>query len=116
MLADPESLVVNGVTISLPKTQMGPTQSVYTSADGLTSLTVKQNTTASRFRREIRASQSKVAADPLTGVNKNLGLSVYMVIDQPRFGFSNTEIAYLIEALRAYCVAVNYNKVLGGEY
>jgi len=79
-------------------------------------MTVKQNATASRFRREVRLSQKKVAADPISGVNKELGVSVYLVMDEPRAGFSDAEIGYLIDALKAWLTSTNYNKVLGGEF
>nr|UJQ85255.1 MAG: hypothetical protein 2 [Leviviridae sp.] len=95
---------------------MGPTVNVYTSADGNTSMTVKQNVTASRFRREIRISQQKIAADPISALNKQIGASVYLVIDEPRAGFSDTELGYLVDALKAWLTSANYQKVLGGEY
>lgn len=116
MLADPQSVTINSVATSLPKTNNGPTQNIYTSADGVTSMTTKQNVTAARFRREVRLSQHKVVADPITGLNKDLGLSVYFVVDEPRSGFSDTEIGYLIDALKAWLTSTNYNKVLGGEF
>jgi hypothetical protein len=116
VLADPQSVTINGVVTSLPKTSNGPTQNVYTSADGITSMTTKQNTTAARFRREVRLSQHKVVADPITGLNKDLGLSVYLVVDEPRSGFTDAEIGYLIDALKAWLTSANYNKVLGGEF
>lgn len=116
VLADPQSVTINAVATSMPKTNVGPTQNVYTSADGITSMTTKQNTTASRFRREVRLSQHKVAADPITGLNKDLGLSVYIVIDEPRSGYTDVEIGYLVEALKGWLTSANYNKVLGGEF
>ena len=116
MLSDPQSVTINAVATSLPKTVNGTTQNVFTSADGNTFMTTKQNTTASRFRREVRLSQKKVAADPISGVNKELGVSVYLVIDEPRAGFSDTEIGYLIDALKTWLSSANYNKVLGGEF
>ncbi len=116
MLADPQSVTVNAVAISLPKVQNGPTSNLYTSADGITSMTSKQNTTASRFRREIRLSQHKVAADPISGLNKDLGVSVYLVVDEPRSGYSDTEIKYLIEALKTWLTSGNQDKILGGEF
>ena len=117
MLADPQSVTINAVATSLPRTSIGPTQNVYTSADGITSMTTKQNTTASRFRREVRLSQHKVAADPITGLNKDLGVSVYLVIDEPKSGaYSDAEIGYLVDALKTWLSSANYNKVLGGEY
>jgi hypothetical protein len=116
MLADPQSVTINAVATSLPRTQQGNTQNVYTSADGNTSMTTKQNTTATRFRREIRLSQKKIAADPISAVNKEIGVSAYLVIDEPRAGFTDAEIGYLIDALKGWLTSTNYNKVLGGEY
>jgi len=116
MLTDPQSVTVNAVAIPLPRTQMGATQNGYTSADGNTQMTTKQNVTASRFRREVRLSQKKIAADPISAVNTEKGVSVYLVVDEPRAGFSDIEIGYLIDALKAWLTSANYNKVLGGEY
>jgi len=115
VLTDPQSVVINAVTTSLPKTNSGPTANVYTSADGNTIFTVKQNSTASRFRREVRLSQNKIAADPLSGLNRLLGVSVYLVVDEPKSGFTDTEIGYYIDALKSWLSSANYNKVLGGE-
>jgi hypothetical protein len=117
MLADPQSVTINAVAISLPKTQSGPTQSTFTSADGLTSLTTKQNTTASRFRREVRVSQKKISADPISAVTAERGVSVYLVIDEPRNNiFSDAEIGYLIAGLKSLVDSTFYNKILGGEF
>jgi hypothetical protein len=60
MLADPQSVTINAVATSLAKTSPGPNQNVYTSADGNTTMTTKQNLTAKRFRREVRLSQKKL--------------------------------------------------------
>lgn len=116
MLTDPQSVTVNSVAISLPKTANGPTQNVYTSADGNTAMTTKQNVTASRFRREVRLSQKKIAADPISAVNTEKSVSVYLVVDEPKTGFTDTEIGYLIDALKAWLTSTNYNKVLGAEF
>lgn len=117
MLADPQSLTINGVATSFARTSQGPTVGVFTSADGLKTFTTKQNITAKRFRREVRLSQDKIAADPISAVNALSGVSAYLVIDEPRNGvFSDTEIGYLIDALKAWLTSTNYNKVLGGEF
>lgn len=116
MLADPQTVTINAVATNLPRTSNGATQNVYTSADGNTSMTTKQNVTASRFRREVRLSQQKIAADPISAVNKQIGVSVYLVVDEPRAGFTDAEIGYLIDAMKNWLSSANYNKVLGGEY
>lgn len=116
MLADPQSVTINAVATSLAKTSPGQTVNVYTSSDGNTTMTTKQFTTAARFRREVRLSQKKIAADPISAINTEKGVSVYLVIDEPRAGFTDTEIGYLIDALKAWLTSTNYNKVLGGEF
>lgn len=116
MLTDPQSVTINAVATPLPKTSNGPTQNVFTSADGNTSMTTKQNVTASRFRREVRLSQKKIATDPISAVNVEKGISVYLVIDEPRVGFTDVEIGYIVEALKGWLTSTNYNKVLGGEF
>lgn len=116
MLTDPQSVTVNAVAIPLPRTSQGPALNSYTSADGNTYMTTKQNITASRFRREVRLSQRKIAADPISAVNTEKGISVYLVIDEPKTGFSDTEIGYLIDALKTWLSSANYLKVLGGEF
>jgi hypothetical protein len=116
VLADPQSVTVNSIAISLPRTSMGPTVNTYQSADGVATMTTKQNVTASRFRREVRLSQHKITADPISGLNKDLGVSAYLVIDEPKSGFSDTEIGYIVEALKTWLSSTNYNKVLGGEF
>ncbi len=116
MLADPQSVTINAVATSLARTLAGPNSNEYSSADGLTKMITRQAISATRFRREIRLSQQKVAADPISGLNKQLGVSVYLVIDEPRSGFTDTEIGYLIDALKSWSTSTNYNKVLGGEF
>jgi len=116
MLADPQSVTVNAVAISLPRTQMGATSNTYAATDGNTYMTTKQNKTANRFRREVRLSQKKIAADPISALNVEKGVSVYLVIDEPLVGFTDAEIGYLIDALKTWASSTNYNKVLGGEF
>lgn len=117
MLADPQSVTINAVATSLPRTQQGTTSNVYTSADGKTQMTTKQNVTAKRFRREVRLAQTKIAADPISAINAESGFSAYLVIDEPRSGvFSDTEIGYVIDALKTWLSSANYLKVLGGEF
>ncbi len=117
MLTDPQSITINAVSTPLPRTSQGPTVNSYVSADGKITFTTKQNQTAKRFRREVRLSQTKVAADPISAVTAEAGTSVYFVIDEPRSGvFTDTEIGYLVDGLKAWLTSANYLKILGGEF
>jgi hypothetical protein len=117
MLADPQSVTINGVAVNLPRTRMGATENTYTSGDGKTTMLTKQNQTAKRFRREVRLQQTKVAADPISAVNAESGMSVYLVVDEPRTGvFTDAEIGFVIDGLKAWLTSANYSRILGGEF
>lgn len=117
MLADPQSVTINAVAVPLARTQQGPSENKYTSTDGKTVMSTKQNSTAKRFRREVRLAQTKIAADPISAVQAEAGTSVYLVVDEPRNGvFSDAEIGYLIDAIKAWLTSANYNKILVGEF
>jgi hypothetical protein len=117
MFADPQSVTINAVATSLARTLLGNGNGEFTSADGNTKLITKQSTSATRFRREARITQQKISADPLNpGINTAKGFSVYLVIDEPRFGFTDTEIGYIVEALKGFVGVGNTAKILQGEY
>lgn len=117
MYNDPQSVTINGAATSLPRVgspspnRMG----VYKSADGNVELTVRQDQSATRFRREIRLIQRKVALDPIAAVNKEISTSVIMTVDEPKWGFSDAEIGYLTAAVIAWFSNANRDKLLGGE-
>lgn len=117
MYADPQSVTVNAVAQSMPR--QGSTQpdriGTFSTADGTFTFEVRQNKTAARFRLEVRLTQKKVAADPLTALNKEVSTSVMIVVDEPRWGFSDIELGYLTSALVAWFTAANRDKLLGGE-
>jgi len=116
MLADPQSVTINAVAISLPRTLNGNGNAEYTSADGLTKLTTKQNVSSKRFRREVRLTVAKIAADPLTAVNQEVSVSAYIVVDEPRWGFTDVELDYFKDALVTWASDANMNKIYGGEF
>lgn len=120
MLADPQSVKVNGSAVSLPRTTSGEGKSVYTSADGLTVLTVTtQKTTKGRLRHTVRLDYTKVVASTLLpSQNEEAGASIYLTIDRPRSGFSAEELKKDVEGLVEFLSASTYEKttkVIGGE-
>jgi hypothetical protein len=119
MLADPQGMTINAVEKLFYKTHFGPTQNTFTTPDGLWTLTTKQNQTAKRFRREIRVTQNKIAADPISAVNNKEGVSVYLVVDEPKSGvFSDTEIMQIIVGFGDWAVTANnaLHQFLRGEF
>lgn len=118
MYSDPQSLTINSVANSLPRTSSGTNSGVFTKDDGNVKLTVSHQY-GKRNRRQIRVDFRKVAADPLaTGYNKEYSMSTYLVVDVPTVGFSIAEQKQVVDALSAYLTATsgsNVTKLLGGE-
>lgn len=117
MYADPQSVTINAVATSLPRvgsaqpTRLGKFQDVT----GNVTFEVKQDSSKDRFRREVRLTQKKIAADPLTATNKEVSTSVFLTVDEPKVGFTDVEIGYLTAALVAWFTNANRDKLLGGE-
>lgn len=117
MYVDPQSVTINAVATSMPRVGSNTPTKVgeFQTADGNVNFRVSQYSTAGRFRREVRLTQKKVAADPISAVNKEVSASVVITVDEPRWGFTDTELGYLTSALIAWFTAGNRDKLLGGE-
>lgn len=116
--ADPQSVTVNAVPISMPRTSSGVNSGVFTSADGNSRLSVA-HAYGKRTRRTIRLDSSKISADPmLPSQNVKLSNSVYLVVDAPIAGFTSTELKQYIDGFLAALTASSGAKItqlLGGE-
>ena len=115
MFADPQSITVNSVAQSCPRVIAGDLNCTYKEATGAFQLRISHQETSKRIRRMVRIDQKKVAADPLTAVNAYQTAGVYVVVDEPVTGFSDTELEYLVTALKNWLTAGNIAKVLASE-
>jgi len=116
MLSDPQTLTVNSVAKSLARVETGGTRSVYKTADEVFQLTVSHLESKNRTRRMVRVDQRVVAENPLSSVNEYKSLGVYFVVDEPEYGFSDTEIGYVWAALKALADSTFLGKILGSEH
>lgn len=116
--ADPQSVTVNAVATSLPRTSSGVNSGTFSSSDGAMQLSVA-HAYGKRTRRTIRLNQSKIASDPLiTTQNVRLSTTVSLVVDAPAVGFTNTELKQLVDGFIATLSATSGAKIsqlLGGE-
>lgn len=116
--ADPQSVTINAVPVSMPRTSSGTNSGVFTSNDSLVKLSVSHSYGA-RNRRVLRLDHRKVAADPLlSGVNNEYTMAAYVVLDTPKVGYTVTEAKQVADALVAYLTAssgAQITKLLGGE-
>lgn len=118
MLSDPQSFdTAADAAVSLPAVSRGENRSVYLSADGKIKLTISHQY-GNRIRRMIRIDESQVAADPLTAVNQEVSASIYIVIDEPLWGFSDAELLDVWTGLYGLLNASSHAamiKVIAGE-
>lgn len=117
-LSDPQSVTINAVAVSLPRTSTSTNSSTYTSNDGTINETVSHQY-GKRTRRMVRIDHSKVAPDPLISSQSiKYSMSAYVVFDVPPTGYTVTEAKQVIDGFIAQLNASSgalITKVLGGE-
>jgi len=116
--SDPQSVTINSVAISLPRTGQGVNSGNFASNDG----TLKESISHSygkRNRHVLRLDFSKIAPNPLISAQNILfSMSTYIVVDVPVTGFTVAEAKQVVDGLTAYLTASSGAKVtqlLGGE-
>lgn len=116
---DPITIIVNAVSTPLPRVfSPAGDASTFKTADDAFRAEISHSTVKGRRERHfIRVTQRKIAADPLTpATNVESKASVYLVMDNPLTGYSDTELGYLMKALNDFLIiAGNQTKFLGGE-
>lgn len=120
-LTDPQKYKeAAGVEVTAPRVSTGDYKSVYTTADGLSSLSVSTTQTgAERYRHLVRIDVKKLATNPYEETKKQyISTSAYLVIDRPVAGFTVGEVKKMVEGLVGLLSASSYaltEKVLGAE-
>jgi hypothetical protein len=117
-LSDPQSVTINAVANSLPRTSNVGTSSTYTKDDGTVILSIAHSN-GKRNRRKAGVKHNKFTADPyIPTANQKVGMEVYLVIDTPISGYTNAEAKQVIDGFLAYLSAssgATITKLLGGE-
>lgn len=114
--SDPQTVTVNTVAKSLARISVEGTQSKYATSDGVYELKLAHTVAKSRHRVLARLDHTEIAADPLTSENASQKLGVYLVIDEPQFGFTDTEIDNDVQGFIAWLTSANILKLLAQEH
>jgi len=119
VFTDPQTVTVNAVAKTLPRTATGPgSASVYTLDDGSIKLSIS-HTVGAKARRVVRLDHRKTAADPLNPTqNRPYTMSTYIVTETPVVGYTVAEAKQIVDALLGFLTASSgaaITKVLGGE-
>lgn len=116
--SDPQSVTVNAVAQSMPRTSSGADRGSFTKDDGTYKLTISHEY-GKQTRRLIKLDNFKVAPDPLfPAQNTPYTASVHLVITEPPVGYTNAELKLVVDGFLAYLSAssgANITKILGGE-
>lgn len=116
--SDPQSVTINAVAQSLPRTSSKDTAGTFTKDDGNVKLLVSSSY-GKRIRRTARLDHKKVAQDPLfPAQNAPYSMSFYVVADVPTTGYTVVEQKQIVDALVAWLSAssgANITRLLGGE-
>jgi hypothetical protein len=117
--ADPQSITINAVALSLARVAQDP-QGTFLTSDSLVKETIGQSANgANRFRRLIRLDHSKIAANPFDStLNARYNMACYVVVDVPSVGYTVTEQKQVTDGFMTYLTASSGAKMLqllGGE-
>jgi hypothetical protein len=116
VFADPQSVTVNAVAQSLAAVSRNDLKSIYRKDDGAYNFTISHGFGAQRNNFRVRLDHNKLTTDPfVTANNIRVSSSVYLVMDMPVLGYTNTEIKDIALGLTGWATSANLLKVLGGE-
>lgn len=116
-LADPQTITVDSVPKTCNLVIPGENKSVYATTDDEYRLTVShQETKGDRIRHMARVDVKVIAADPLTSENEYKSLGLYVVIDQPNFGFSDDDIDDVATGFKTWLDSTMVLKILGRQH
>lgn len=111
MLADPQSVTINTVAKSLPRTGAGIDLGQFRTVDGIYQLNVS-HAYGKRVRRTARLDYKVIDADVMdSSLNVPYSASVYMVADVPLVGISRADQGHLAIGFVDWLTATGYTNL-----
>lgn len=115
--SDPQTITINAVPFVSARVITEPRKSVFVDPTGVVRLTPSQVANG-RLSHVVTLGQSKIAADPISAVNKQIAASWQFSAIRPLVGFSTTEMVNGLTALVTWLSASSYAngiKLFNGE-
>lgn len=116
--ADPQSVTINAIAKTLPRTSNGVDSGAFTKDDGEVKLTVS-HTYNKRNSRMLRLDHQKITTDTLDPtINTLYNMSVHVVVNVPKVGYTVAEQKQIVDGFVAYLSAssgARITQLLGGE-
>lgn len=114
--ADPQTVTISAAPNTLNKVRIEAQKTVYATSDENLKLTISHQETKGRTRRMARLDKRVVAADPLSSQNEYKSLGIYVVFDEPEYGFADADIDAAAAGLFAWLSSANVLKILGSQH
>lgn len=116
MFTTPQSVTINAVATDLNATRIAENSTIYESSDGALTLKISHQQSGTRVRRMARLDKQIVASDPLTAISQYQTAGVYIVIDEPSFGFDATTISNIVDGLKTWLTSSNVLAMLANRH
>lgn len=116
MFTSPQSVTINSVATDLHRILDDGLASTYNSADGSIEMKISSQPTKNRVRRMVRIDKTIIASDPLTAENAYQKAGVYVVIDEPTWGFSDADLVDIVNALKTWLTVTNTGYILASRH
>jgi hypothetical protein len=116
MFADPQSVTVNAVAKSLPRTGSSDSSGTFKTADGLYSLSIKHSTTKQRVNHNAQLRNDVITSSVyFPDQNVPVSASASISINAPIAGLDAATIGYIANAIVAWATPTNVAKLIGEE-
>lgn len=112
----PQQITIATVVTSLDRTITDRTSSVYSQANDLNILKISHQEAKSGLRHLARLDRKVVAADPLTAQNAEKKAAVYLVIEEPSFGFSKTDLVTMAQEFLTWLTQANLTAFVANRH
>jgi hypothetical protein len=116
--ADPQTITINAVPYTLPRTSSGSSSGVFTKDDGTVRMFIGHSQ-GKRIQDTMRVEFQKIAPNPLISAqNISYSMSASVRVDRPLTGFTVVEAKQVCDGLFALLTATSGAKttqLLGGE-
>jgi len=115
--ADPTTITINGVALSLAKIRDDGLTSEYNSVDGLYNLLISHNRLKSgRIKTVVKLTVFRTVVHPLTGLNVTESVTHQYSFDRPPYGWTATFLDQESDGLMALLTLANMTKLFGLEH
>lgn len=113
--SDPQTVTIDAVPHTLNRVKSDGYRSEYHEDDETLKMTLSHQESGKRTRRMARLDLRKIAADPLTALNEYKSLGVYLVIDEPEYGFADDEIDDAVQGFTTWLSTANVTKLCSSQ-